>query len=64
MERFGPEPLDVLRGHESPIRLVNEHLRIEFGAERSNVVVTFRFQNPDTTRSVTQLAGFPGHLPR
>ena len=39
--------------------MVNEHLRIEFGAERSNVVVTFRFQNPDTTRSVTQLAGFP-----
>ena len=56
---YGPEPLDVARGKESPIRLVNEHLRIEFGAARSNVVVTFHFQNPDSTRSVRQLTGFP-----
>jgi len=56
---FGPEPLDVARGVESPIRLLEEFLRIEFGAKRSSVAVRFRFQNPDTTRTIEQLTGFP-----
>ena len=56
---YGPQPLDVAHGVESPLRLAEEVLNLRFGVKRTSVVVTFRFQNTDTTQAVDQLTGFP-----
>ncbi len=52
----GPEPLEKI---ESPVRMVAEHIEVEFGAKRSTVHCTFRFRNTKTDAPVTQLLGFP-----
>jgi len=52
----GPEPLEKT---ESPVRMVSEHIEVEFGAKRSMVHCTFRFRNTQADAPVTQLLGFP-----
>jgi hypothetical protein len=52
----GPEPLEKT---ESPVRMVAEHIEVEFGAKRSTVHCTFRFRNTQADAPVTQLLGFP-----
>lgn len=52
----GPEPLEKT---ESPVRMVSEHIEVDFGAEHSRVHCTFRFRNTQTDAPVTQLLGFP-----
>jgi hypothetical protein len=52
----GPEPLEKT---ESPVRMVSEHIEVQFGAKRSTVHCTFRFRNTQTDAPVTQLLGFP-----
>ena len=52
----GPEPLEKT---ESPVRMVSEHIEVQFGAKRSSVHCTFHFRNTRTDGPVTQLLGFP-----
>jgi hypothetical protein len=52
----GPEPLEKT---ESPVRMVSEHIEVQFGAKRSTVHCTFRFRNTQIDAPVTQLLGFP-----
>jgi hypothetical protein len=56
---YGPEPIDMTRHHESPLRLEEEHLLFEFGEDTTWVKATFLFKNTDQQRAVTQLTGFP-----
>lgn len=56
---FGPEPLDVSKGEESPIQMVQESLHFRFGKEETQVHCRFLFRNLDTTRTARQLTGFP-----
>src|SRR5687768_6606492 len=57
--RFGPEPLDEVTGKESPVRMVAEHLKFEFGYKYTKVHCTFTFRNTLDSGSVEQLVGFP-----
>ena len=57
--RFGPEPLDVATGKESPVRMSAEHLEIEFGYKYTRVHCTFTFRNTLDSDAVEQLVGFP-----
>jgi len=52
----GPEPLEKT---ESPVRMVSEHIEVQFGARRSTVHCTFHFRNTQSNAPVTQLLGFP-----
>ena len=54
--RFGPVPLS---GRESPVRMVAEHLEVEFGYRESEVHCTFTFRNTQAGPPVKQLVGFP-----
>jgi hypothetical protein len=54
--RFGPEPLG---GAESPVRMVAEHIEVEFGYKVSKVHCTFTFRNTLKDQKVSQLVGFP-----
>jgi hypothetical protein len=54
--RFGPEPLN---GAESPVRMVAEHIKVDFGYRYTDVHCAFTFRNTLQDRAVEQLVGFP-----
>ena len=54
--RFGPAPLC---GRESPVRMVAEHIEVEFGYRESAVHCTFTFRNTRKKGTVDELVGFP-----
>jgi hypothetical protein len=54
--RFGPEPLG---GGESPVRMMTEHIEVEFGYKNTDVHCTFVFRNTGKKGTVEQLVGFP-----
>jgi hypothetical protein len=54
--RFGPEPLN---GCESPVRMVAEHIKVDFGYRYTDVHCTFTFRNTLKNGAVEQLVGFP-----
>lgn len=56
---YGPQPLDVDGGRESPIRMVEEELVFHFGKWRTRVEVRFVFENTRADATVRQLSGFP-----
>ena len=57
--RWGPEPIGGPEGPESPVRMVREELRIEFGRKTTGVEAKFTFRNTQTGPPVKQLVGFP-----
>jgi hypothetical protein len=57
--RFGPEPLDLATGKESPVRMVAEQLKIDYGYQYTKVHCTFTFRNTRDSGSLEQLVGFP-----
>ena len=57
--RWGPEPIGGTEGPESPIRMVREDLRIEFGRESTDVAARFTFRNSRAGAPLRQLLGFP-----
>src|SRR6187401_1860490 len=56
--RWGPEPVGGSAGPESPVRMVRETLRIEFGRKVTEVTARFTFRNSQAT-ALTQEVGFP-----
>jgi hypothetical protein len=52
----GPEPLE---GVESPVRMMSEHIEVQFGAQKTTVHCTFHFRNTRSGEPVSQLLGFP-----
>ena len=56
--RWGPEPLGGPDGPESPVRMMHEELRVEFGKKTTDVEARFTFRNL-TAKPVTQIVGFP-----
>ncbi|MEA3211548.1 MAG: hypothetical protein QOE70_4605 [Chthoniobacter sp.] len=57
--RWGPEPIGGTDGPESPVRMVREELRVEFGKETTDVEAKFTFCNTQAGPPVQQLVGFP-----
>jgi hypothetical protein len=57
--RFGPEPLESATGKESPVRMVAEHLKVDFGYQYTSVHCAFTFRNTLDSGPVEQLVGFP-----
>jgi len=57
--RFGPESLDTPAAGESPVRMVAEHIQVEFGYQYTSVHCTFTFRNTLKDLTVQQLVGFP-----
>lgn len=56
---YMPEPLDVLYGGESAIRLVEEELTFRVRKWETDVVARFVFENTRADSTVRQLSGFP-----
>lgn len=56
---FGPMVYPLSLKEKSTIRMVKEYLTFNFGSDSTTVTAKFFFQNTDTQRAVTQLAGFP-----
>jgi hypothetical protein len=57
--RWGPEPIGGTDGPESPVRMVKEELRVEFGKKTTEVEAKFTFRNTQSATPVTQVVGFP-----
>ncbi len=57
--RWGPEPIGGTDGPESPVRMVREELRVEFGKKTTDVEAKFTFRNTQAGAPVKQLVGFP-----
>lgn len=54
----GVELLDLSKGQQSPVRMVKEHLKFEYGKDYTRVSAVFYFKNM-SSKAVTQLTGFP-----
>lgn len=57
--RWGPEPIGGTDGPESPVRMVREELRVDFGKTTTDVEAKFTFRNTQAGEPVKQLVGFP-----
>src|SRR6187431_3271381 len=57
--RWGPEPIGGTDGPESPVRMVREQLRVDFGKATTDVEAKFTFRNTQPGPPVKQLVGFP-----
>jgi hypothetical protein len=57
--RWGPEPIGGTDGPESPVRMVREELRVDFGKTTTDVEAKFTFRNTQSGPPLKQLVGFP-----
>src|SRR4051812_45893175 len=57
--RWGPEPVGGTEGPESPVRMVREVLRVDFGKATTELEAKFTFRNTQAGPPVKQLVGFP-----
>jgi len=56
---YGPMPVGGFKGHESVIRMMAEHIEVEFGKQYSKVDARFVFRSTKPDTPARQLVGFP-----